>query len=237
MRMYTKAGRSRWPHVIAAAVVVIGVAGGIVYSSAQPGGNPAAVATSQPSASAPSTPGSSGAGDTDNGVAPTGCLGGQDRNANMVLAAQKAAPHTSFGAVETAASFYRWLWQSPQPTKADADAVAARIMAKAANESFKDLAASYASTPDMTGGRVPAGTPFHLSTTNGVWTVTEGSNSNQVEVNLGAGYVINGELSPTRAALITLTLVWEDDAWHLLSGDTPDQAKLAAGGTRFTGGC
>ena len=99
MRMYTKAGRSRWPHVIGAAVVVVAVTGGVVYSVTQPNGEPTAVASSTPSTSAPAG-GSSGAGDDEEGVAPTGCLGGQDRNAEMVLAAQKSAKHTSYGAVE-----------------------------------------------------------------------------------------------------------------------------------------
>lgn len=237
MRMYTKAGRSRWPYVIGAAVVVVAVAGGIVYSSTQPGDEPTAVASSEPSASAPADGGSSGAGDDEGGVAPTGCLGGQDRNADMVLAAQDSAKHTSYGAVEMAASVYRWLWQSPHPVEAEANAVSGEIMAKSANESFKDLAASYSATPDMTGGQVAEDTPYHLSTTNGLWSINEGSTGDQVEVNLAAGYVINGELSSSKSAVISMTMVWEADSWHLLSGGTPDQDKLAAGGNRFTGGC
>ena len=236
MRMYTKAGRSRWPHVIGAAVVVVAVTGGVVYSVTQPNGEPTAVASSTPSTSAPAG-GSSGAGDDEEGVAPTGCLGGQDRNAEMVLAAQKSAKHTSYGAVEVAASIYRWMWQSPYPAEAEANAVSAGIMAKSANDSFKNLAASYSAAPDMTGGQVAEGTPYHLSTTNGLWSITEGSDGDQVEVNLAAGYVINGELSSSKAAVISMTMIWEADSWHLLSGGTPDQDKLAAGGNRFTGGC
>lgn len=236
MRMYTQAGRSRWPYVIGAAVVVVAVAGGVVYSVTQPNGEPTAVASNKPSTSAPSG-GSSGAGDGDEGAAPTGCLGGQDRNSEMVLAAQKSAKQTTYGAVEVAASIYRWLWQSPYPTEAEANAVSAGIMAKSANDSFKNLAASYSAAPDMTGGKVAEGTPYHLSTTNGLWSIAEGSDGDQVEVNLAAGYVINGELSSSKAAVISMTMIWEADSWHLLSGGTPDQDKLAAGGNRFTGGC
>ncbi|MDY7544574.1 hypothetical protein QN345_01705 [Cryobacterium sp. 10I1] len=237
MRMYTKSGRSRWPYVIAAALVVAVVAGGIAYSAAQPGGTSTAVASNEPSTSAPATAGTSGAGDADNGAAPTGCLGGQDRTADMVVAAQKSAKHTSFGAVEVAASIYRWLWQSPHPAAAEANAVSAGIMAKSANDSFKNLAASYSAAPDMTGGKVPEGTPYHLSTTNGLWSISEGSDGDQVKVNLAAEYVINGELSSSKVAVISMTMIWEADSWHLLSGGTPDQDKLAAGGNRFTGGC
>jgi hypothetical protein len=157
----------------------------------------------------------------------------------MVLGAQAAAKHTTYGAVEVATAFYRWLWQYPYPTAAEADAVSVGIMASTANDSFQDLAAAYATfaDADMTSGQVPDNTPFHLSTTNGLWMISEGSTADKVEVNLGESYVIDGELSPTKAAVISLTMLWEDGAWHLESGGSPDQAKLTNGGTRYTGGC
>ncbi|MDY7530044.1 MULTISPECIES: hypothetical protein [unclassified Cryobacterium] len=237
MRMYTKAGRSRWPYVIGAAVVVVGVAGGIAYSAAQPGER-TAVATSEPSASAPATPGRSGAGDGGGDVAPTGCLGGQDRTADMVLAAQKSAKHTSFGAVEVATSFYRFLWQYPYPSVADSGTVSTTVMADTATDVWKDIAASYvAAGNDATQGVVPAGTPFHTSTTNGLWRVTEDSTVDRVTVELAVGYVIDGALSPSKVAGIGLVMVWQNSAWHVESGTAVDQTKLAAGGQRYTGGC
>jgi hypothetical protein len=240
MRMHTKAGRSTWPYVIGAAVVVVAVAGGIVYSSAQPGGEPTAVASSAPtpSPSAPADGGSSGAGDGDGGVAPTGCLGGQDRNAEMVLTAQKAATHTTYGAVEVATSFYRFLWQYPYPAVSESDTVSTAVVADTATDVWKDIAGSYeAAGNDATQGVVPAGTPFHTSTTNGLWRVTEDSTADRVTVELAAGYVIDGALSPSEVAGIGLVMVWQNDAWQVESGTTVDQTKLAAGGNRYTGGC
>lgn len=240
MRMVTASGRSRWPLVIIGAVVVVALGGGIAYSVIGRDAEPVAVPSSaapSPTSSPSATGGSSGAGDEEDGVAPTGCLGGQDRNVNMVLTAQAEAKQTAFGAVEVATSFYRWLWQYPNPSPTDADAVSAGVIASTANESFKDLAGSYQGVSDMTAGEVPAATPFHLSSTNGLWLVSEASTSDRVEVNLAEGYVIDGELSPSKSAVIALTMVWEDGGWHVESGGTPDQAKLANGGTRYTGGC
>ena len=237
MRMVTASGRSRWPHVIGAAILIAAIGGGIAYSVTRPTTEPNAAPTSNtPTPTTPATSGNSSLGDD---VAPTGCLGGQDRTAAMVLAAQAEARHTTYGAVEVATAFYRWGWQYPHPVAAEADAVSAGIMASTANDSFKDLASAYAAfaDTDMTSGQVPANTPFHLSTTNGLWMVSEGSTADKVEVNLAEGYVVNGELSPTKAAVISLTMIWEEGAWHLESGGTPNQAKLTNGGTRYTGGC
>lgn len=237
MRMVTASGRSRWPHVIGAAILVVVIGGGIAYSVTRPTSEPNAAPTSStPTPTAPTTSGNADLGDD---VAPTGCLGGLDRNADMVLTAQAAARHTTYGAVEVATAFYRWLWQYPHPVAAEADAVSAGIMASTANDSFQDLASAYEAfaDADMTSGQVPANTPFHLSTTNGLWMISEGSSADKVEVNLAEGYVVNGALSPTKAAVISLTMIWQDGAWHLESGGTPDQTRLTNGGTRYTGGC
>ncbi|TFC94425.1 MULTISPECIES: hypothetical protein [Cryobacterium] len=239
MRMATASGRSRWPIVIGVAALVVAISGGIAYTATRRAPNAAPnTATATPTPTPTSTAGAGGIGDD---VAPTGCLGGQDRNVSMVLTAQTDAKHTSYGAVEAATAYYRWLWQYPNPAAnvADADTVSAAIMASTANDSFRDIAAAYEATAgiDMTSGQVPADTPFHLSTTNGLWMISEGSTADKVEVNIAAGYVVNGELSPTKAAVMTQTMVWEDGTWHLESAGTPDQSKLAAGGTRYTAGC
>lgn len=240
MRMVTASGRSRWPYVIGAVILVAAIGGGIAYSVTRPDPEPIAGPTSSTPTPTPTAPsGSSGSGDDEDDVAPTGCLGGLDRTPTMVLAAQADATHTTYGAVEVATAFYRWSWQYPHPAAADADAVSAGIMSSTANDSFRDLASSYVALADtdMTSGQIPANTPFHLSTTNGLWMVSEGSTADKVEVNLAEGYVVNGELSPTKGAVISLTMLWEDGAWHLESGGTPDQTQLANGGTRYTGGC
>ena len=68
MRMHTKSGRSRWPYVIGSALVVVAVAGGLVYASNQPTPEPtqAAAPTPTPSPTRPAT-GGSGASDGDDG--------------------------------------------------------------------------------------------------------------------------------------------------------------------------
>jgi hypothetical protein len=236
MRMYDKAGRSRWPLAIGAAVVVVAVAGGIVYTTTQSGSEPVAVETVTPTPTA--TGGASGAGDDEGGVAPTGCLGGQDRNSLMVRDAQRAAGHNTFGAVEVATSFYRFYWQYPYAPAEQLDEVSGAVIGSNAPDSFKQLSASFEGVGDNpTQGKVPAGTPFHMSTTNGLWKVSEESTPDRIIVSLAAGYVIDGALSPTEAGVAGFVMVWEQDAWHIESGVGPDQDLLAAGGTRYTGGC
>jgi hypothetical protein len=238
MRMHTKSGRSRWPYVIGSALVVVAVAGGVVYASNQPTPEPTQSAAPTPSATAPADGGSSGAGDGDVGAAPTGCLGGQERNAAMVLAAQSAAPHTTYGAIEVAASFHRFLWQYPYLPVSEYSTVGSEVIAETATDVWKDLPASAQAAGDNPSqGVVAAGTPFYISTANGLWRVTEDSTADRVTVELVAGYVVEGALSPTEVAVIGLVMVWQNDAWHVESGVQVDQDKLAAGGTRYTGGC
>jgi hypothetical protein len=241
MRMYSASGRSRWPYVIGAAVVVLAVGGGIAYANNRGDSTPTAISTrtSTPTTAPTSIPtgGDSGSGDNDDDAAPTGCLGGQDRDPAMVLAAQRAGKHTTYGAVEVATAFYRWLWQYPYPSQSEAKQVSAAVMSSSAPASFADVAAQYASVKNPTGGIVPDGKAFHVSTTNGIWQVGENSTSNRVSVNLAAGYVIDGALSPTQVAVAGYTMVWENGSWRIAAGINVDQTKLANGGTHYTGGC
>jgi len=242
MRMHTATGRSRWPYVIGGAVAVAAIAGGVAFGVTRPNDEPIAAPTTSPPASAAPTAaptgGSSGAGDNEDDVPPTGCLGGPDRDADMVLAAQDEAQHTTYGAVEVATTFYRFLWQYPYPSTGEAARVQESIMAGSAPEAFADIAAGYQAVGDNpTQGVLPAGTDFHLSTTNGLWRVAETSTPDRVEVSLAAGYVVDGALSPTKVAVNGFVMVWEDDGWRIEQGLIIDQDRLAAGGTRYTGGC
>jgi hypothetical protein len=238
MRMTTASGRSRWPLVIVGVVLILGVSGVIAFTMAQPPSEPLTAPTSSAPSATMSPPPTDGGSGMEDDVAPTGCLGGPDRNANMVLSAQEAAKHSTYGAVEVATAFYRWLWQSPYPAASEGDAVSARVIASTAVAGWKDLSAQYtAAGDDLTKGIVAPGTPFHVSTTNGLWRVTEDSNSDRVNVELAVGYVVNGELSPTKVAGIGLVMLWEDGEWHVESGSLVDETKLANGGNRYTGGC
>jgi len=243
MRMYSASGRSRWPIVIGAAVVVVvAVAGGLAYANTRGDDTPTAISssTSTPTSSPSSVPtgGTSGGGDNEDDAAPTGCLGGQDRDVDMLLTAQKQGVHSTYGAVEVATAFERWLWQYPSPSVADSNTVSSNVIASTATPAWKGIAAQYKAAGDnITQGVVTAGTPFHVSTTNGIWRVTEGSSADRITVELAVGYVVNGALSPTKVAGIGLVMVWENGSWHVESGTNIDQTKLANGGTRFTGGC
>jgi len=237
MRMVTASGRSRWPIIIGATVLVVAISGGIAYTATRPTPTPGAAPSTATATPKPTPTSSVSAGDIGDDVAPTGCLGGQDRNVNMVLAAQADAKHTTYGAVETATAFYRFIWQYPYPSAEDANTVSSEVMSADAPESFKDIAGTYASTDDLTTGDVEPGTPFHLSTTNGLWLVAQDSTADRVTVDIAAGYVVNGELSPTKVTAQAFVMVWEGDAWHVEKGEQPDAEKLGAGGNRYTGGC
>ena len=242
MRMRSEVtGLSRWPWVIGGTAVLV-IGGVVLYSQAMPTNPPAPPPAPAPASSVTPAPqasaAASGAGDDDPGVAPTGCLGGLDRNAAMVLTAQKQAPHTTYGAVEVAAAFHRWLWQYPDPGVDDITAVSTNVISTDASPAWKDIASEYAAAGnDPTHGVVSAGTPFHISTTNGLWAVGADSSADQVKVNLAAGYVVDGALSPTKVAGIALVMKWSNGAWHVFSGNLIDQALLAQGGIRYTGGC
>lgn len=240
MRMYSAAGRSRWPWIIAGVIAVLAIAAGVTAfgltrSNGAPGEPTAAPTSAPPSTSPTAEPGSGGDGDT--GAAPTGCLGGNNRDVAMVLAAQKAAPHTMFGAVEAATAFTRWSLQYPYPSAADSNTVSNSVISPDAPASVKDIAGGYAKAEDITGGRVPVGTPYYLSTTNGLWLVSADSTSDRMTVSVNGSYVIDGALSPTKTAAIALVMVWQKDAWHVQSAEQPDVSKIAAGGTTYTGGC
>ena len=240
--MTSPTGRSRWPLVLGTAALIVIIGGGVLYATTRPHSTTAA-----PSARSPQTPsdtpspsatgGSSGAGDDEDAAPPTGCAGGLDRNAAMVLAAQQTAGHSAYGAVEVATAFYRFTWQSPAPSESELSTVSSALMAKEANPSFKDLAAAYGNTGDITNGLVAAGTPFHLSTTNGLWHVSPDSTNDRVTVSIATGYVIDGALSPTKVAAIGMTMVRQNGVWHLLRGVSVNQDQLANGGVRYTGGC
>ena len=239
-RMYSATGQSRWPWVIGAAVAVVVIGGAVAFAATRGDDTAASPSTSAaPVSPLPtSTPGgSSGAGDDEDASPPTGCLGGPQRNAAMVLAAQKSAGHSSYGAVEVATAFYRFIWQSPVPTSSDVSTVEKNVFAKNARKSFADLEGTYKQYPNLSNGDIPDGTKFNLSTTNGLWMIDPDSTNDRVTVNIAAGYVIDGALSPTRSTAEAFVMQWEDGAWHVVEGSKPDAQTLANGGVRYTAGC
>ncbi|QJU56291.1 hypothetical protein SCB71_21350 (plasmid) [Herbiconiux sp. KACC 21604] len=168
---------------------------------------------------------------------PTGCLGGPGRDADMLLAAQAAAPHTTNGAVEVAAAMVRWTFRYPGPDSAEANQVGDAIVASTASPEFADLASAAAANPNPSRGVVPDGTEFYLSTVPGVWHV-ESAEANRAEISIGSAYVIDGALSPQLRSVSTFELVWQGGMWKLEGGSFSRSTQdLYAIGTTFTGGC
>lgn len=233
--MHTAAGRSLWPALIAAVVVAAAlVAFFVIRAGADPGPAP----TTAPTTAAPSVePEPHDHAPVDTGDAPTGCLGGSGRDLAMVRATQQQAPHTAFGAVEVAASFYRWVMQYPTPPNGDVETASTELFATTASPAERDLAGVYAQRGDQLVDDVPAGTPFFLSTRDGRWLVEETSTEDRVTVNLLTSYVIDDVMSVDRVQMLGLVMVWEDGAWRAEGAVRPNTEAVQLGGTDFTGGC
>lgn len=231
-RRAARAGRNLLIALLIGVVIIVAIV--IAYVT---GRNTGATPAEPTSASVATVTATASGGSTDTDAAPTGCLGGSARNIGMLLAAQKSAPHSAYGAVEVATAFFRWAYRYPFPSTSESQAVAQEVIAPAASAAFKDVPGSYANAGDITGGQVSKGTPFHLSTTSGLWVIRSGSSSDRVTVDLNAAYVVDGAVSPTKTAAISATLVWTSGGWHVLSEQQPDTSALSAGGTQFTAGC
>jgi hypothetical protein len=227
--------RRKLPWILGGALVVVVLIFGLTYYFGSRTGvhsNPAETVPPASSA-APTEPASTSAADP----APTGCLGGEIRDAAMVLAAQKAAPHTSNGAVEVAAALVRWAYQYPYPSASDADQVSEAIVSSQAPANFRDLAAFYASNPNVSGGLVPDGVNYSMSTVPGVWHL-ESYSGDSAEVSIGTGLIEDGALSTTLRASATVALTWEDGMWKSGGlGATRTTEELYSIGAAFTGGC
>ena len=226
MRAEAKHPRRIWPWLAIGAAILAALVIAIVVVGHGPTGPPSASPSPSRTSSATPVP-----GDVD----PTGCLGGNTRDAAMILKAVNSAGQGKPGAVDVAASFTRWIQRYPYPTAAEADEVGASVLAK---HSFTSNLADYlASKPDLSGGIVPTGTTYYMNTVPGVWYV-ESSDSKRVTVSIGSGYVIDGSLSPTLRSSITVTLVLEGEQWKVANADgTRTPTELYRIGHPFTGGC
>ena len=214
--------RNRWICIVGIVAVVV-IAIGVVLATTlnHPTATPTATASTPARTAQP----------TD--TAPTGCLGGNARDASMLLAAQKAAPHTANGAVEVAAALVRWTFRSPSFSTDEASEVSQKVISSSASDEFKNLQP----TSNNSGGVVADGTPFYLSTAQGVFYL-ESASADAVTVSIGAAYVIKGAVSPQLRSSTTVAMVWEDGAWKAKSGSiTRTTEELFRIGTAFTGGC
>ena len=229
MRITVKIRRRVWLRIFIGLVAIAAI---IAVATVYFGGrtNPAA-----PNAVA--TPTSSPASEVPVAVdaAPTGCLGGPDRTAAMVLAAQQAAPYTTNGAIEVAAAFTRWIQRFPYPAAQESEAVGTALLAR---DSFtNDLTSYLDGSPDLSGGMVQGGTDYYMSTVPGIWKV-ESSSPDRVEVTVGSAFVVDGALSPTLKSSITVVTVWENGHWKIAEANgTRTTQDLYAAGSPFAGGC
>jgi hypothetical protein len=219
--------RRRWPWIAAIAIVIVGlIVAFVAINLNQHPAHPEASNTPTPTRTQPPAE-----------AAPSGCLGGPDRDAAMLLAAQKAAPHTTTGAIEVAAAMVRWSFRYPSPSTAEDNQISAAIISDSATAAFRDLAGASQKNPNLSGGAVADGTPFYLSTAPGVWYL-ESHSKDAATVSIGAGYVVDGALSPQLRSSTTFSLVWERGAWRIKSGSiTRTTEDLFQIGTPFTGGC
>ncbi len=219
--------KPRWPWIVGLLAVVIvvvavfGITTTLNHSATTPTSGPT---TTQTSTAAPD-------------AAPTGCLGGTNRDNTMLLTAQKEAPHSTTGAIEVAAALVRWTFRSPLFSVADANEISSKVISKGATADFRNLATAAANNQNNSGGVVADGTSFYLSTANGVWHI-ESTSPDKVTVSIGAVYVIGGAVSPQLRSSTTVAMVWEDGSWRALSGSiTRTTEELFRIGTPFTKGC
>jgi len=223
--------RRTWPWIVGAAILIgaLIIAGAVYFGSQRDTATPSPEPTTPIASSTPSP------STTPVDAEPTGCLGGETRDAAMVLAAQKAASHTSSGAVEYAAAFVRWIHQYPYPSSDDADSVAASTLVT--DVPTKDLREFFANNPNVSGGLVPDATEYYLSTIPGVWHIESASND-EVVATIGTGLVIQGAMSPTLKGSITVTVRWENGEWKFAKSEgTRTTEDLFSIGEPFTSGC
>jgi hypothetical protein len=222
----TAAPRRKWPWILIAVIIVAAIIVLVVVRVAS-GGTPTVATPTDSPTKLRSTPISD--------ASPTGCLGGSSRDAAMVLKAQSKAPDTSNGAVEVAAAFTRWIQRYPYPSASDATTIQKSVLA---SNSFTDNLVDYlAGKPDLSGGIVPAGETYYMSTVPGVWNV-ESASSKRVVVTVGTAFVVNGAVSSSLRSSITVTENWQTGGWHVanVAGKRTTE-ELFSIGHPFTGGC
>ena len=248
MPMYTKSGRSLWPVLVGALVVLVVVLGSLLVVAATRGDDREGPTPAAPSLMpTPTTEPHEGQDADDHGdelgEAPTGCLAGPAVDAEMVVSTQARAPHTAYGAVEVAASFMRWTNRYPFPDAAQIATIEDNVLSAEMPAELRDLAAGFAlieSNPQLRADTPPGhpfGTPFTVSTRPGAWLVDPTSTDDRVTVHLSVGLVVDGTLSAETYGMGSPVLVWEDDAWRVVDTVPTETAALEAGGVTFLGGC
>jgi hypothetical protein len=222
--------RTTWAWVVVALIVVVAIA--VVATLTVTNGGSKTEPTQNPGSSSVPTP-SATQGESD--ATPTGCLGGEARDSAMLVTAVEEADHTSNGAVEVGASFVRWIQRFPYPTADEAAVVSDNALA---DDSFTDDLTQYLEDrPDLSGGIVPSGETYWMSTVPGVWHL-ESTSADRVVVTIGSAFVVDGALSPTLRSSISITLVWENGSWRVADAEgSRTTEELYSVGKPFASGC
>lgn len=229
-RRARRAGRNLLIALIVGAVIIAAIV--IAYVAGRNTSTPSAAPTSAPVQSS-----ASASSNSASDPAPTGCLGGQQRNVATLLAAQHEAPHTTFGAVEVATAFFRWTYRYPVPSASDISRASDIFVPDASASAQLSLRADYARNPNPSGGQVPDGTSFYLSTVGGKWIAQVGTPGGEEIVSLQAPFVVDGAISATKSTTESFKMTWVRGAWRVAGVAKADPTKLSAGGTVFTAGC
>lgn len=230
-RRAARAGRNLLIALLVGAVIIVSIV--VAYIAGRSSGAPSAEPTSASAATDAATASTSGTTD----AAPTGCLGGQARSNAMLLEAQRAAPRTTYGAVEVATAFYRWSYRFPVPTASDVKAVGAIFVPRDEAKSEASLLDGYRKHPNPASGAVPDATPFFVTTVGGRWTAQNAQAAGEQLVSIQGPYVIEGAVSATKSATGAFEMRWDDGAWRVAGLAKGDPTKVTAGGTSFTAGC
>jgi hypothetical protein len=155
----------------------------------------------------------------------------------MLLTAQRAAPHTTFGAVEVATAFFRWSYRYPVPSSEEIKHAAAVLVPDRSEAAQAELRSDYARNPNPSGGQVSDKTPFYLSTVGGTWLVQPGTSAGEQVISIQAPFVVDGEVSATKSTTEAFRMRWIEGLWRVVGLTKADPTKLSSGGTAFTSGC
>lgn len=229
-RRAKRAGRNLLIALLVGAVIIAAIV--IAYIAGRSTSTPSAAPTSPPVQSSATSPSSASAD-----AAPTGCLGGQQRDVTMLLTAQRDAPHTTFGAVEVAAAFFRWTYRYPVPSSGDIDRASALFVPSDSASAQASLRSDYSRNPNPSSGQVDDKTPFYLTTVGGKWVAQPGSSSGEQLISVQAPFVFDGSVSATKSTTESFRMTWVDNAWRVAGLAKADPTKLSSGGTTFTAGC
>ena len=154
-----------------------------------------------------------------------GCLGGDARTPEAVLAAQASAPHTPEGAVSFAVAFARWGAQKPVVPDNEIEELAGTVITA---ENFEDSVRTSAKF---------SGSQFNITSLNGFYRINSVTDD-RVELSLMLPLVVAGAIDPTLNFMPSYVVEWTERGWVITGGaDVDDANTLRTTGVAIPGGC